>query len=107
MGNGTASVADSLYDESYFSFMGLPRSMGLALASPDRRAHKVLMLAWHIIVHRGWSLSRHDVPPECFATVAFENQVDAHRAMAAMKLTWKNLMMLEQRLHDVRAARQL
>ena len=87
--------------------MGLPQSLGVALASPDRSAHKVLMLAWHIVAHRGWSLSRHDVPPECFATVAFENRVDANRAMSAMKMAWKNLMMLEQRLRDVLADRQL
>ena len=99
------TIKHSLYDEKSLSFMGLPQdSTGPA---STRVANKTLMLMWHILAHRGWSLSRHDVAPECFANVASSNPIEAQQGMASMRTSWRNLMMLEQRVHDVPAARQL
>ena len=58
--------------------------------------HKALMLVWHIVSHRAWSLSRHDVPPEQFAHAASLSPGVAARALAQMKEAWGKLMLLEQ-----------
>ena len=96
---------NTLYDESTLALMGFPQGGGASLDA--KCAHKVLMLAWHVVSRRAWSLSRHDVPPECFAAAASSDQTISQRVVDSMKNSWKILTRLEQRVHDVPAAKQL
>ena len=99
------TIEHSLHDHNSLLFVGLPP--GPPSLETNQIANKVLMLVWHTVAHRAWSLSKHCVPPECFANVASPDPADAERGMTSMRTAWKHLMMLEQRLYDLPAARQL
>jgi hypothetical protein len=96
---------NTLYDESALALMGVPQRGEASLAANS--AHKMLMLAWHIVSHRAWSLSRHDVPPDCYAAAASSDQTISQRVVDSMRKSWSFLTRLEQRVHDVPAAKQL
>lgn len=100
-----STIEHSLFDANSLRFVGLPP--GACDAESNRIADKMLMLVWHVVSHRAWSLSRHCVPPECYANVASLDAADAEQGMISMKTAWTNLMKLEQRLHDLPAAGQL
>jgi hypothetical protein len=84
----------SLYDRQSLQFMGICVD-DLSDEAGDL-SHRALMLVWHIVSHRAWSLSRHDVPPEQFAHAVSSDPAVAARAMAEMKESWEKLMLLEQ-----------
>ena len=96
----------TLCDESALVFMGFPQGGG-AGSLDSTIAHETLMLAWQLVSHRVWSLSRHAVPPECFAAATSSDHTISQRVVDSMKQWWKNLIMLEQRVNDVPAAKQL
>ena len=100
-----ATIEHSLYASDSLAFMGL--GLGGASEEADRTAHKVLMLVWHILSHRGWSMTIHSVPPECFAHVASAHVASAERGLELMRKAWRALMMLEQRMSDTPSAKQL
>lgn len=88
----------SLYDPSSLSFMGLS---GLQ-HDPSNLVQKTLMLGWHILSHRAWSLSRYDSPPDLFAHAASSDAALAERAMGCMQNAWEKLTALEQCRHQVK-----
>jgi hypothetical protein len=85
-----ATLNLSLYDAESLRFMGFT-----GLEDPSL-AQKTLLLAWHILSHRSWSLSRYDSPPDQFAHAASSDADVAARAMASMRDAWQKLTMLEQ-----------
>ncbi|CAE8673040.1 unnamed protein product, partial [Polarella glacialis] len=100
------TISHCLYNESSLEFMSMPGNL------PDdpavqKLAQKMLMLVWHLISHRGWTLTRHDCPPECYASIASANRLEAQATMDSTQGAWRRVIMLEQRLHDLPAARLL
>jgi hypothetical protein len=92
-----ATLNMSLYDPESLRFMGFA-----GVENPSLElAQKTLLLAWHILSHRAWSMSRHDSPPDQFAHAASADPAVAERAMALMRDAWEKLMMLEQRRQQV------
>ena len=89
-----------LYDTEQLKYMEVP--MG---RSPC--ATKVHMLQWHIVKYRAWALSKHDCPPECYAPIGSTDLDKAQRSCESMKTHHRNVLMLEQRVHEVPAAEQL
>lgn len=85
-----ATLNLSLYDAESLRFMGFTGLEDTSLAQ------KTLLLAWHILSHRSWSLSRYDSPPDQFAHAASADADVAARAMASMRDAWQKLTMLEQ-----------
>lgn len=86
------SFQHTLHDKESLQFMNIQSQNDVDGSLP----HKALMLVWHIVSHRAWSLSRHDVPPEQFAHAASSCPRVAARAMTQMKDAWGKLMLLEQ-----------
>ena len=99
------TLAHSLYTSDSLLLMGL--GLGPVSEATNRIGNKVLMLVWHIVSHRGWSMTRHSVPPECFAHVASARVATAERGMESMRTSWKALVMLEQRMWGMPIAKQL
>jgi hypothetical protein len=100
------TISHCLYNESSLEFMNMPGNL-LGDPAVQQLAHKTLMLVWHLISHRGWSFTRHDCPPECYASVASDNRLEAQATMDLMRRDWKRVVMVEQRVHDLPAARRL
>ena len=86
------SFQHTLRDRESLQYMGFQSQTG----DDGNLPHKALMLVWHLVSHRAWSLSRHNVPPEQFAHAASSNPRVAARAMTQMKEAWGKLMLLEQ-----------
>ena len=82
--------------------------IGLGVGVPSSAvAHKVLLLTWHLLGHRAWSLSRHSVAPDCFVKALSGQDAVAADAVGAMRSVWGKVVQLEQCRGDVPAAAQL
>ena len=75
----------TLYDERSLVFVGDDSVV-------QKVAHNMIVLAWHIVSHRAWSLSIHVVPPERFAIVASSDPTISQHAVNSMKQGWQLLM---------------
>ena len=94
----------ALYDTRTLDWVGFTMDAGMLKPS---LLQDMLMLTWHIVAHRAWSLSKHDFPPECCALAVSADVVQAQEATAKMRSDWANLMQLEQRAHTLPSAMQL
>jgi len=99
------TISHCLYNATSLEFMSIPNFTDDP--NVQQLAHKTLMLVWHLICNRAWSLTRHDCPPECYASVASASHVEAQATMDSMQADWKKVVMLEQRVHNLPAARLL
>ena len=91
------SAQETLCDSANLDFMEVP--MG-----ESEQATKALLLTIHIMMYRLWSLTKHDVPPECYAPVCSSDQATAQAASMGMKADHGGLLLLEQARHRFSAA---
>ena len=92
-------INNSLYDQANLRFM--------QISEGDLIATDTVMLVWHLVRRRCWSLSKHDCPPECYAGIASASPERMQSAIRAMKSDWENLMALEQECHNDNKAMKL
>jgi hypothetical protein len=94
------TLRDTLSSPANLSYMGIEEGDTVL-------AERALMLAWHIVAHRAWSLAaRYERPPECYAGLLSGDRVRAEAAALQMQHSWAALMSLEQRrLHSASAQR--
>ena len=98
------TLRHSLYDARTLNSVGFTMDAGMLKPS---LLTDMLMLTWHIVAHRAWSLSKHDFPPECCAPALSADDTQAQEATTKMRSDWANLMQLEQRAHTLASAMQL
>ena len=70
-------------------------------------ATKALSLTLHIALNRMWTMSKHSLPPDCYATVTSASADIADHACATMKTHYQNLVVLEDARHTNAAAQAL
>ena len=95
----------ALLDENNLNSMGVEYG-------PSDSATKTLHLAWSIVSHRGWTMSKHSAPPEANAKVLKLAQNAADEAIIAtaaeeMKRQHENVLKLENAIHAIPAAMTL
>jgi hypothetical protein len=56
----------------------------------------MLLLTWHIVAHRAWSMTKHDFAPACYVPALLADVSRVQAAMTRMRTDWANLMSLEK-----------
>ena len=70
-------------------------------------ATKALSLTLHIAQNRMWTMSKHSLPPDCYAAVTSASADIADQACATMKTHYQHLVVLEDVRHRSAAAQAL
>ena len=103
MGFRAALVADNeehFNQPKYLRFMGIP--VGIS-----REAAKAMSMQWQLKMRRGWTMSRHGLPPESYAGILGSTEGLPDRAAALMETEFQNLLALESKRHQSDDANEL
>ena len=94
------TVQATLHTGSNLAFMGI---------SPggSDEATKALSLTLHIVLNRMWTMSKHSLPPDCYAAVASRFANIADQACATLREHNENLLVLEDVRHTNASAEAL
>jgi len=68
------------------------------LAQQDRVSDKVFQLCFNLGGKRGWSLSKHSLPPDCYAGLLTNSAARRQRSADLMRADAQKLFVLEQRV---------
>ncbi len=68
---------------------------------------QAVMIAWHIVKNRAWSLTKHDQAPESYAGILSQDQNVARRAAETLQREHRNVLSLEQAVHSHDVAKTL
>jgi hypothetical protein len=98
------STIVSLSDTSKLQLMGFIGGFATDAAIHDERANNAMMLVWHLVSNRTWSLARYSCPPYSCSRVAAAAAEAATEAAGCMHREWSNLLRLEEMALSVPAA---
>ncbi len=99
-----ATVRDTLRDRDNLTFMGIT---GCSVTT-KKLAQRALLLMWHILANRAWSLAtRNYCPPECYVGLLSGSPQKAQVAAESMRDNWRMLMRLEQQRLQLPVAHRL
>ena len=94
------TVNDTLHVSDNLKFMGID-------PGESENATKALSLTLHIVQNRMWTMTKHSLPPDSYATVASASSHIADETCATMKTEHQNLLVLESVRHNNAAAQAL
>ena len=83
----------TLFDRSKLEFMEIPQGV-------STMAGRTTELVLNIVRFRGWSLAKHDLPPECYANALSPNPQVAQESCTAMMNDHLLILQLESDQHD-------
>jgi len=90
---------NTLITPKYLRFMGIP-------VGTSREAAKAMSMQWQLKMRRGWTMSRHGLPPESYAAILGRAGLP-ERVAARMEREFQNLLGLEERRHYCEDANEL
>jgi len=80
--------------------------MGIPVGT-SREAAKAMSMQWQLKMRRGWTMSRHSLPPESYAGILATRAGLPDRVAAQMEREFRSLLALEALRHDSEDASEL
>ena len=90
---------NTLYDAKYLRYMDIP-------FGTSKKAAKAMSMQWQLKMRRGWTMSRHGLPPESYAGNLGRGDLP-DRVARQMRTEFKNVLALEKERHDNDFANEL